>query len=64
MRVVKLPWAEPSSRFTTLFERLAIDWLRAASQQAVAEQLQLSWEIQAHKLGQWQAARRQVYEIG
>ena len=27
---VKLPWAGPSSRFTALFERLAIDWLRAA----------------------------------
>lgn len=44
VRVVKLPWAEPSSRFTALFERLAIDWLRAASQKAVAEQLELSWE--------------------
>lgn len=26
-----------------LFERLAIDWLQAASQKAVAERLQLSW---------------------
>jgi len=31
VRVVKLPWAEPGSRFTALFERLAIDWLTAAS---------------------------------
>ncbi len=37
VRVVKLPWAEPSSRFTALFERLAIDWLTAASQKAVGE---------------------------
>lgn len=43
-RAVKLPWAEPSSRFTALFERLAIDWLKAASQKAVAEQLGLSWD--------------------
>jgi transposase len=43
-RAVKLPWAEPSSRFTVLFERLAIDWLKAASQKAVAEQLGLSWD--------------------
>lgn len=43
-RAVKLPWAEPSSRFTALFERLAIDWLKAASQSAVAEQLRLSWD--------------------
>jgi transposase len=43
-RVVKLPWAEPSSRFTALFERLAIDWLGAASQSAVAKHLGLSWD--------------------
>lgn len=44
VRVVRVPWAEPHSRFTALFERLAIDWLRAASQQAVAERLGLSWD--------------------
>jgi len=44
IRVVKLPWAAPSSRFTALFERLAIDWLKAASQKAVAERLALSWD--------------------
>lgn len=43
-RTVKLPWAEPGSRFTALFERLAIDWLRAASQKAVGERLGLSWD--------------------
>jgi len=43
-RVVKLPWAEPSSRFTELFEALAIEWLKAASQKAVAELLKLSWD--------------------
>ena len=41
---MKLPWAEPGSRFTALFEALAIDWLRAASQKAVAERLGLSWD--------------------
>ncbi|MBW3596018.1 MAG: ISL3 family transposase [Planctomycetes bacterium] len=44
VRAVRLPWAEPHSRFTLLFERLAIDWLSAASQQAVAERLNLSWD--------------------
>jgi transposase len=44
VRVVQMPWAEPHSRFTALFERLAIEWLRAASQKAVAERLELSWE--------------------
>lgn len=44
VHAVRLPWAEPHSRFTLLFERLAIDWLLAASQQAVAERLGLSWD--------------------
>jgi transposase len=44
VRVVKLPWADPSSRFTALFEALAIEWLKAASQSAVAAQLGLSWD--------------------
>jgi transposase len=43
-RAVKLPWAEPSSRFTAMFEGLAISWLRVASQKAVADQLRLSWD--------------------
>src|SRR5215831_13714939 len=43
-RVVKLPWAEPGSRFTALFERLAIDWLKVASQKAVGQHLDLSWD--------------------
>ena len=43
-RAVKLPWAEPSSRFTAMFEGLAINWLRVASQKAVADQLRLSWD--------------------
>jgi len=44
VRVIGLPWSEPSSRFTVLFERLAIDWLKAASQKAVAEHLSVSWD--------------------
>ena len=44
VRVVRVAWAEPHSRFTALFERLAIDWLGAASQQAVAERLGLTWD--------------------
>jgi len=42
VRVVKLPWAEPHSRFTALMEGLAMAWLKQASQKAVAEQLHLS----------------------
>lgn len=44
VQVVKLPWAELGGRFTALFERLAIDWLSAASQKAVGERLGLSWD--------------------
>lgn len=43
-RVVKLPWAEAGSRFTALFEALAIEWLKQASKKAVAQQLKLSWD--------------------
>lgn len=41
---VRVPWAEAKSRFTALFERLVIDWLKDASISAVAEQMQLSWD--------------------
>jgi len=37
-------WAEPSSRFTALFEAPAIEWLKAASQKAVAELFKLMWD--------------------
>ena len=41
---VPVPWAAPGSKFTALFERLAIDWLQAAAIQAVARRLGLSWD--------------------
>jgi transposase len=40
---VRVAWAQPHGRFTVLFERLVIDWLKVASQKAVAEQMGLSW---------------------
>jgi len=40
---IDVPWAEPGSQFTVLFERLVIDWAREASQTAVARMLGLSW---------------------
>jgi transposase len=39
-----VPWATPGSKFTLLFERLAIDWLREAAVAAVARQLKLGWD--------------------
>ena len=45
VRQVRVPWAEERSRFTALFEALAIDWLRATeSIAAVAKGLRLSWD--------------------
>ena len=41
---MEVPWAEPGSRFTALFEALAIDWLRECSAAGVARQLRLSWD--------------------
>lgn len=40
---VGVPWAEPGSGFTALFEALVIDWLKTAAVSAVAERLRLSW---------------------
>lgn len=40
---ILVPWAEPDSGFTQLFEALVIDWLKEASTQAVARQMGLSW---------------------
>lgn len=41
---ISVPWAEPGSRFTALYERLVIDWLREASAAAVARQLSMTWD--------------------
>lgn len=41
---VPVPWAEPGSRFTALFECLAIDWLKETSLAAVGRRLKLSWD--------------------
>jgi transposase len=43
-RVVSMPWALPNSRFTALFERIAIEFLLVASQAAMAARLGLSWD--------------------
>jgi transposase len=40
---LKVPWAEPGSGFTALFEALVIDWLKEASTLAVSRQMKLSW---------------------
>ena len=43
MHQVQVPWGQEGSRFTSLFEAMAIHWLREASVNAVARRLRLSW---------------------
>jgi transposase len=44
VKQIRIPWAEDGSRFTALFEALAIDWMKQASISAVGERLRLSWD--------------------
>lgn len=44
VKQVEVPWSEPGSRFTALFEALVIDWLKEANTSAVARLLGLSWD--------------------
>jgi len=41
---IEVPWAEPGSGFTAMFESLAIDWLLEASTAAVARCLRCTWD--------------------
>ena len=41
---MKLPWAEPHSRFTLLFERLVIDVLKEATVLGATRILRISWD--------------------
>ncbi len=43
-QTVRVPWAEARSRFTTRFERLAIDVLMDCSTAAACEILRISWD--------------------
>jgi len=57
VKSIDVPWAEEHSRFTALFERLAIDMLLACQNQTKAkEMLRLSWD-EVHRI-QDRAAKR------
>jgi transposase len=43
VKQIALPWAEPGSGFTALYECLVINWLKEASRLAVARRLRLTW---------------------
>lgn len=63
---VEVPWAEPRSGFTAMFECLVIDWLMEASITAVAKRLRCSWDqidgIQARAVSRG-LARRDADEV-
>lgn len=48
VRQVPLPWAEARSRFTALFERLAIDVLKATDIRGATRILRISWDEAWH----------------
>ncbi len=48
VRQVALPWAEPHSRFTILFERLAIDVLGETDVSGACKILRISWDEAWH----------------
>ena len=64
VRQVRVPWAEPNSRFTLLFEGLAIRLLLEASTTAAARLLGISWDeaqgIKARAVDRGLAAREEL----
>ncbi|GIW55731.1 MAG: ISL3 family transposase [Nitrospiraceae bacterium] len=44
IRQIRVPWAEPGSQFTALFERWAIDLLRECSVKGAAGLLRITWD--------------------
>lgn len=44
VKQVDVPWAESGSRFTALFEKIVIDWLKEGSTSAVARMLRMTWD--------------------
>lgn len=44
VRQVAVPWADEHSRFTALFEAVAIDWMQEAGRAATARRMRLSWD--------------------
>ena len=59
---VTLPWAQSGSRFTNLFEALAIDVLLAANVKKAAEILRITWDEAWHLMER--AVLRKVVQSG
>jgi transposase len=61
---IHVPWAEPGSGFTAMFEALVIDWLKEASIQGVSRHLRLSWDevdgVQSRAVARGLARRKAI----
>ena len=44
VKQVSVPWAEPGSGFTAMFEAIVISWLKVAATKSVAERMKISWD--------------------
>jgi transposase len=70
VRQARLPWAEAGSRFTLLFEALAIDLLQAANVKRAAAILRISWDEAWHLMeravlrGRMRKAQKVPRQIG
>jgi len=60
VRQVRVPWAEARSRFTALFERLAIDVLKATDIRGATRLLQISWDAAWHLMAKAVARGQQA----
>ena len=58
-----LPWAEPMSRFTTLFERLAVDVLKECDVTGAGRLLRTSWDETWHLMERAVARGQRVKEL-
>jgi transposase len=63
VRQVTLPWAGPMSRFTTLFERFAIDVLKECDVSGAAKVLRTSWDETWHLMERAVARGQSVKEL-
>ena len=61
---VRLPWAEPMSRFTVLFERLAMDVLAECDVAGAYRLLRTSWDENWHLMERAVARGLAVKEPG
>jgi transposase len=63
VRQVRLPWAEPMSRFTNLFERMAVDVLKECDVLGASRLLRTSWDETWHLMERAVARGQAVKEV-